>query len=95
MCWGIPVIGVRSGASPELIKHNETGYLSEINDIQDMGFNIETLINHIELYKTFSQNSQRRVRSFSIEKTNKSIKSNYDNVIKTIFKSVYNHPDEN
>src|SRR6185312_11626204 len=39
MACGVPTIGSIAGGIPELVTHNETGYLSPIGDTEDMAAN--------------------------------------------------------
>lgn len=60
MACGVPVISTSVGGLPELIIHNETGYIAEIGDIDRMAkYTIELLTNE-KKYKLFSQNSRKR-----------------------------------
>jgi L-malate glycosyltransferase len=58
-----PVISSSVGGLPELVIHNETGYIAEIGDIDRMArYAIELLTNE-KKYKTFSQNSRLRAET--------------------------------
>lgn len=65
MSCGIPVVSSSVGGLPELIIHNETGYIAEIGDTDRMAkYAIELLTNE-KKYKSFSKNSRERaVKSF-------------------------------
>jgi len=59
MSCGIPVISSSVGGLPELVKHNETGYIAEIGDIDRMAkYTIELLSNE-KKYKMFSANARQ------------------------------------
>jgi N-acetyl-alpha-D-glucosaminyl L-malate synthase BshA len=69
MSCGLPVIASSVGGLPELIKHNETGFISEIGDIDRMSkYAIELLCNE-KKYEMFSKNARKK----AIEKFDKSI----------------------
>ena len=60
MACGLPVVSSSVGGLPELIIHNETGYIAEIGDIERMSrYTIELLTNQ-KKYSVFSKNSRNR-----------------------------------
>lgn len=69
MSCGIPVIASSVGGLPELIKHNETGYISEIGDISRMARYTVDLLTNPKKYKMFSENARSRaVNNFAKSK---------------------------
>jgi N-acetyl-alpha-D-glucosaminyl L-malate synthase BshA len=69
MSCGLPVISSSVGGLPELVKHNETGYIAEIGDISRMAkYSIELLLNE-KKYRLFSESArQRAVNKFDKNK---------------------------
>lgn len=60
MSCGLPVVSTSVGGLPELVIHNETGYIAEIGDIDRMAkYSIDLLTNE-KKYKIFSKNSRER-----------------------------------
>lgn len=60
MACGLPVISSSVGGLPELVRHNETGFIAEIGDIDRMAkYTLELLTNERK-YKMFSENARRR-----------------------------------
>jgi len=60
MACGLPVISSSVGGLPELVRHNETGFIAEIGDIDRMAkYTLELLAND-KKYKIFSQNARAR-----------------------------------
>ncbi|NMB80463.1 MAG: glycosyltransferase, partial [Ignavibacteria bacterium] len=60
MACGVPVISTSVGGLPELIIHNQTGYIAEIGDIDRMAkYAIELLTNE-KKYKSFAKYSRER-----------------------------------
>jgi glycosyltransferase involved in cell wall biosynthesis len=57
------------GGLPELVKHNETGFVAEIGDISRMAKYAIDLLTNKRKYKLFSENSRRR----AVEMFDKSI----------------------
>jgi len=63
MSCGLPVISSSVGGLPELIKHNESGFIAEIGDVDRMAkYTLELLTNE-KKYKIFSENARNRVES--------------------------------
>jgi len=60
MACGKPVISSSVGGLPELILHNETGYIAEIGDIDRMAKYTIDLLTNEKKYKIFSKNSRDR-----------------------------------
>jgi N-acetyl-alpha-D-glucosaminyl L-malate synthase BshA len=69
MACGIPVISSSVGGLPELIKHNETGFIAEIGDIDRMAKYSLDLLTNSKKYKLFSENARKR----AVENFDKSI----------------------
>jgi len=60
MSCGLPVISSSVGGLPELVKHNETGFIAEIGDVSRMAkYSIELLSNE-KKYKLFSESARQR-----------------------------------
>ncbi len=60
MACGLPVISSNIGGLPELVRHNETGFIAGIGDIDRMAkYAIDLLINQRK-YELFSANSRNR-----------------------------------
>lgn len=67
MSCGLPVISTSVGGLPELINHNETGYIAEIGDIDRMARYAMDLLTNERKYQEFSQKSRERaVNDFDI-----------------------------
>ncbi|MEK6552760.1 MAG: glycosyltransferase, partial [Bacteroidota bacterium] len=65
MACGVPVVSSSVGGLPELNIHNETGYISEIGDIDRMAKYAVELLTNEKRYKSFSKNSRERaVKNF-------------------------------
>jgi L-malate glycosyltransferase len=69
MSCGIPVISSSVGGLPELIRHNETGFIAEIGDIDRMAKYSIDLLTNSKKYKLFSENARKR----AVENFDKSI----------------------
>ena len=69
MACGVPVISSSVGGLPELIRHNESGFIAEIGDIDRMAKYAVDLLTNEKKYALFSANARKR----SIEMFDKSI----------------------
>ena len=55
MSCGLPIIATRAEGIPEVTKDRETGYLSDVGDIEDMAKNAVAILSDSELYKKLSK----------------------------------------
>ncbi len=69
MACGLPVVSSSVGGLPELVKHNETGFIAEIGDVDRMAKYALELLSNDKKYKLFSENSRQR----AVNKFDKSI----------------------
>ncbi len=60
MSCGLPVISSSVGGLPELISHNETGFIAEIGDVDRMAKYAVDLLSNDKKYKLFSKNARDR-----------------------------------
>ncbi|MFA3782681.1 N-acetyl-alpha-D-glucosaminyl L-malate synthase BshA [Melioribacteraceae bacterium 4301-Me] len=60
MACGLPVVSTSVGGLPELVVHNETGYIAEIGDIERMAKYVIELLQNEKKYAVFSANSRAR-----------------------------------
>lgn len=60
MACGKPVVSSSVGGLPELIKHNETGFIAEIGDIDRMAKYVIDLLSNEKKYQAFSRNCRER-----------------------------------
>jgi len=60
MSCGLPVISSSVGGLPELVRHNECGFISEIGDIDRMAKYAIDLLTNEKKYELFSQNARNR-----------------------------------
>ncbi len=60
MSCGVPVVSTSVGGLPELVIHNETGYIAEIGDISRMAKYAIDLLSNQKKYAIFSKNSRQR-----------------------------------
>lgn len=67
MACGMPVISSNAGGLPELNLDGETGFVSDIGNVEEMGENAIKLLVNPELFSTVSRKARERAESFSPE----------------------------
>ena len=84
MACGLPVISSSVGGLPELIKHNECGFISEIGDFERMAKYTLDLLTNNKKYQLFSNNARARaVNQFDISKVVPLYEEHYKLVLKS------------
>lgn len=69
MALGLPVVASRVGGIPEIVEHEKTGFLLELDDIDGMADGIEKIWNSRELRMEMSVEARRQaVKKFSIDR---------------------------
>lgn len=65
MACGVPVVSSSVGGLPELNLHNQTGFIAEIGDVEQMAKYVLRLLQNDKQYTLFSQNARdRAVKEF-------------------------------
>ncbi|WP_010136703.1 N-acetyl-alpha-D-glucosaminyl L-malate synthase BshA [Ochrovirga pacifica] len=62
-----PVISSNTGGLPEVNIHGETGFLSNVGDVEDMAKNTLKLIENKGVLETFKENAQQRAATFQMD----------------------------
>jgi N-acetyl-alpha-D-glucosaminyl L-malate synthase BshA len=60
MSCGVPVVSSSVGGLPELVRHNETGYIAEFGDINRMAKYVTDLLTNDKKFSAFSKNARLR-----------------------------------
>lgn len=68
MACGVPVISSNAGGLPEINIAGETGYLSEVGDVDDMAANALKILKDDQTLKTFKKGALANAKRFSIDK---------------------------
>ena len=68
MACEVPVISSNAGGIPEVNIHGETGFVSEIGDIDDMVANTIKILQNEDLHTQMKANALARAKEFSLEK---------------------------
>ncbi len=67
MACEVPVVSSNVGGLPEVNIHGETGFLSEVGDIQSMAKDAINLLSNDDLHKSFSQQAYAHAKQFDID----------------------------
>lgn len=82
MACGLPVVASSVGGLPELVKHNETGFIAEIGDIDRMAKYVIDLLSNDKKYQIFSTNARNRaVNLFDKSKIIPIYEQHYESVL--------------
>ena len=81
MC-GIPVVGTRSGGTPELIDHGKTGFLFDYGDDAQLADILAQLIRDPELRARIGEAGRNQaLQNYTIEKCVNEISKLYDKLL--------------
>ena len=84
MACEVPCIGTNVGGIPEVIEHNETGFIVDVGDTDKACEFAVQLLQDPTLLKQFSQNAYRRARKcFHSERIVEQYKDLYEHVLET------------
>lgn len=67
MAVGVPVISSNTGGIPEVNIHGETGYLSNVGDVDDMAQNALRILEKQETLDKFKAKAKERARIFDVQ----------------------------
>jgi|Deesub1362A_J573_1020465.scaffolds.fasta_scaffold00057_167 glycosyltransferase involved in cell wall biosynthesis len=67
MSYGLPVISTRVGGIPEIIKHEETGFIVDPRDVDNLARYIEILLKDEKLREIMRKNCLREIKKYSWE----------------------------
>lgn len=82
MACGIPVVSSSVGGLPELIKHDESGFIAEIGDIDRMAKYVIDLLTNEKKYQLFSKNARKRaVNIFDTSKVVPMYEKHYEKLL--------------
>ena len=66
MAFGVPVISTNAGGIPEVNKHGYSGFLSAVNDVEDMSKNALKILKNTNDLKQFKLNAKKQASLFNI-----------------------------
>lgn len=83
MACEVPVISSNIGGLPEVNIHGETGFLSDVGDIEDMARNAIRILKDPELLTQFRENALAQAKRFDISAILPFYEEYYEEVIAT------------
>lgn len=70
MYMGLPVVATRAGGNPDLVKEMENGLLFDDENIEELAYQLQRILDNPELAKTLSDGAKHTAQhTFSINKT--------------------------
>ena len=84
MACEVPVISSNTGGLPEINIHGETGYLSDVGDVDDMAKHTINLLSNPELLEQFRKNAYAQAQKFSLANILPMYESYYERVIEQV-----------
>ncbi len=85
MACEVPVISTNAGGLPEVNIHGETGFLSEVGDVDDMAKNAIRILKDEELLNLFRRNALKQAKRFDISNILPKYEAYYQEVLKTVY----------
>ena len=80
MAMGVPVISSNTGGIPEVNINGETGFMSEVGDVEDMAKNAIYILEDEDRKKNFGENALARSKVFDID----AVVRQYEDLYKTL-----------
>ncbi|TXE20389.1 N-acetyl-alpha-D-glucosaminyl L-malate synthase BshA [Psychroserpens burtonensis] len=82
MASGVPVISSNTGGIPEVNVHGVSGYLSEINDVEDMSKNALHILKDEKILALFKRNAKKVSTKFGIHEIVPQYEAIYEETLK-------------
>jgi N-acetyl-alpha-D-glucosaminyl L-malate synthase BshA len=82
MAVGVPVISSNTGGIPEVNIEGETGFLSDVGDVESMATNALRILENVALHQSFRENALNRSHEFALDKILPMYEAIYAQVIK-------------
>lgn len=68
MAAGLAVVGTQTGGVPELVRHEQDGFLAPVGDVDAMAGYVNQLLESPDALHAFKKAAQKRAQDFAIEK---------------------------
>ncbi len=81
MAWGLPILTTPVGGIPEVITHQQEGFLIEPGNVDQLSVSIQTLIGQENLRLKMGKNARQRVIPFNIDNYYLSLSKIYQSVV--------------
>ena len=82
MASGVPVISSNTGGIPEVNIHGVSGFLSNVNDIEDMSKNAIYILKDAQRLEQFKVNAKKESKKFDIDKVVPKFEKVYERTLK-------------
>ena len=83
MACEVPVISSNVGGLPEVNIHGETGYLSDVGNVDEMAENAIRILKDDEILQRFRKNALAQARRFDIKNILPKYEAYYEHILKT------------
>jgi N-acetyl-alpha-D-glucosaminyl L-malate synthase BshA len=81
MAHKVPVISTNTGGLPEVNIHGESGYLSNVGDVEDMAINALKILETPEIHQQFKVSARKRAEKFDIRHIIKNYEDLYEEML--------------
>ena len=82
MACEVPIISTNAGGLLEVNTHGQTGFLSEVGDVEDMARNALNLLRNPDLLSRFRENALQRAQEFDISNILPKYEAYYESVLR-------------
>lgn len=82
MACEVPIISTNAGGLLEVNTHGQTGFLSEVGDVEDMARNALNLLKNPDLLSRFRENALQRAQEFDISNILPKYEAYYESVLR-------------
>lgn len=90
MACEVPVVSSNVGGLPEVNIQGETGFLSEVGNIEEMAENVLTILQNDEVLQRFRANALAQAKRFDIENILPQYEAYYEEVLRTaVYSNTY------
>jgi L-malate glycosyltransferase len=83
MACEVPVISTNAGGLPEVNIHGETGYLSDVGNVEEMGYYAVSILKDDEVLQKFRANALAQAKRFDIDVILPIYEAYYEEILKS------------
>ena len=81
MACSVPVISTKTGGIPEVVAHEESGFLSEVGDVKEMSRNAIDILSNENKLSCFKENALKQAMKFDVKQILPLYEKIYENCI--------------
>ncbi len=81
MAHGVPVISTNTGGLPEVNLHGQSGFLSDVGDVEDMAKNALKILQNPKIHQSFKNAAKTHAKEFDIKNIIKSYEALYESML--------------